>query len=398
MDIILDSNIYLSDVRMESIAFKNLFDYLRRTKSAIVMPRLLREEVLSKHWSLIEAQGKKVAQAISALNRLRTDATSKDYFRVPDKRTERRSLMKKLRAPARHVAVRFYPEVDGVDINDVFMRGVNRRRPANDNGEELRDVILWLIVLQYAAKEGKEVAFVTGDKGFWAADEAHDNILEDIEKRRLKVHIFHSIEDLVRHSAPQQRALSEDEAHRVFDIEQKYQEIRNRLEIGLRRERRRFSIFDEITSVVVRGAYFSDGISYDINTETRYLEIAYSIDAFAEMASVNFSVGQNLGDANRLVNPLYTNIYRPSIASNLVLADASVDDRFFSSLGPIPAQLEPFQARPANLRQFDVAAKAHVFVRVVGAAAVEVELDRVEIVGLRERTGEDRAPTEAEAT
>jgi hypothetical protein len=37
MDIILDSNVYLSDIRMESIRFKNLFDYLRRTRSLLVI-------------------------------------------------------------------------------------------------------------------------------------------------------------------------------------------------------------------------------------------------------------------------------------------------------------------------------------------------------------------------
>ena len=87
---------------MESISFKNLFDYLRRTKSAIVMPRLLREEILAKHWSLIETQGKKAAHAVSSLNRLGTDATFEDHLPVPDKKVERRDLMKKLRAPAKH--------------------------------------------------------------------------------------------------------------------------------------------------------------------------------------------------------------------------------------------------------------------------------------------------------
>jgi hypothetical protein len=43
MDVILDSNAYPSDIRMESIKFKNLFDYLRRTQSSLVLPRLVRE-------------------------------------------------------------------------------------------------------------------------------------------------------------------------------------------------------------------------------------------------------------------------------------------------------------------------------------------------------------------
>jgi hypothetical protein len=63
--------------------------------------------------------------------------------------------------------IRYYPDVNGVDVNEVFLSGVKRRRPANKDGEELRDVIIWLIALQYADKEKKQIALVSNDGGFW---------------------------------------------------------------------------------------------------------------------------------------------------------------------------------------------------------------------------------------
>jgi hypothetical protein len=63
--------------------------------------------------------------------------------------------------------IRYYPDVNGVDVNEVFLSGVKRRPPANKDGEELRDVTIWLIALQYADKEKKQIALVSNDGGFW---------------------------------------------------------------------------------------------------------------------------------------------------------------------------------------------------------------------------------------
>jgi hypothetical protein len=106
------------------------------------------------------------------------------------------------------VSLRYYPDTNGVDISEGFLRGVNRRRPANSEGEELRDVIIWLIALQYAETEKKSVALVTADGGFWNDTQVHDHILEDIKNRKVDVSVFRSVEDFVKASAPAQYQLT----------------------------------------------------------------------------------------------------------------------------------------------------------------------------------------------
>ena len=49
MDVSLDSNIYLSDLRMEGIAFRSLLDYLRKTQSRIILPKVVLDEVIAKY-------------------------------------------------------------------------------------------------------------------------------------------------------------------------------------------------------------------------------------------------------------------------------------------------------------------------------------------------------------
>jgi hypothetical protein len=49
MHIILDSNVYLNDIRMAGISFQNLFALIRRTQSTLVLPHLVREEVIARY-------------------------------------------------------------------------------------------------------------------------------------------------------------------------------------------------------------------------------------------------------------------------------------------------------------------------------------------------------------
>lgn len=84
MDVVLDSNIYLSDIRMESIKFKNLFDYLRRTKSTLVLPRLVREETVGKYRYKLDNQSRKAASAVQELNKFIVDKKDEIHFDAPD--------------------------------------------------------------------------------------------------------------------------------------------------------------------------------------------------------------------------------------------------------------------------------------------------------------------------
>ncbi|MCI0561036.1 MAG: PIN domain-containing protein, partial [Nitrososphaera sp.] len=275
MDVILDSNAYLTDIRMESIKFKNLFDYLRRTKSSLVLPRLVREETVAKYKHMLEVQARKAAQAVHNLNRLIIDAKSQIGFHSPNSKYQIRDLRKKFRAPATGVSVLYYPETKALDVSDVFLRGIRRRRPANSEGEELRDVILWLIVLQYAQKERKEVAFVTSDQGFWDGEGMHEHIRQDIEQRGVTVSLFRTIEDFVKTSAPAPLPIDANRVSTFFDISSMSNAIVNAMRKALATTRWRF--WDSVQAAQLLEAKLAQGTLYEINADTQYAEIAYTI-------------------------------------------------------------------------------------------------------------------------
>jgi len=69
MEVVLDSNIYLADLFMESNKFSNLFDFMRRTDSKLLLPALVRDEIVGKHKEKYEGQLRKVTEEIRKLKR-----------------------------------------------------------------------------------------------------------------------------------------------------------------------------------------------------------------------------------------------------------------------------------------------------------------------------------------
>ena len=125
MDIILDSNVYLTDIHLQSNRFANFFDYVRRTRSSIILPALVRDE-------LIHTQREKLTTCMSKvekeLRELRRYSMNKITFHAPYIEGEARHLKALLRKPSKSVRTKFVDNMDDVDLREVIRRGINRVR------------------------------------------------------------------------------------------------------------------------------------------------------------------------------------------------------------------------------------------------------------------------------
>lgn len=209
MDVLLDSNIYLQDLRMTGNRFQELFTYLRRTGSSLVLPHLVREEVIGKYSIRLKDALLKTQQALEHLSKLTIQARAE--FRAPNVEQEAEALRKRLRSPSQSVRV---VEIDGyenVDIKEVVNRSILRKRPASADGEELRDVILWLIALHLARNSRDRIAFVSNDKTFAADNELHPELGADLTALNLELDFYPGIREFVIAKALQHQPLDADQ-------------------------------------------------------------------------------------------------------------------------------------------------------------------------------------------
>jgi len=144
MHIILDSNIYAADYRMGGVSFRTLFEYMRRTRSRLVLPHVIREEVVYCYARRLESESKAFEKAWNKY-RLLDLGTDRGTFQEPDIRRKMTELRRKLMKPTDGIKPLYVREFKGAFLEEAFMRGVRRDRPASEQGEELRDVMLWVV-------------------------------------------------------------------------------------------------------------------------------------------------------------------------------------------------------------------------------------------------------------
>src|SRR5258708_40164464 len=87
-----------------------------------------------------------------------TKMTSQPRFPHVDFDKEVQKYREQLLNPAPGVTAFQYSDVSGIDINEIARRGIKRKKPASESGEELRDVLLWCLLIQYAKQKQKQVA------------------------------------------------------------------------------------------------------------------------------------------------------------------------------------------------------------------------------------------------
>src|SRR5207245_705685 len=136
--------IYLTDIHLQSNKFANFFDYVRRTGSSVILPALVRDELVHTQRQKFTACVTKVEKELKELHRY---AINEIKFHAPHMRDETNDLKALFRKPSKGVRTKFVDNMDDVDIREVVRRGINRVLLVSELGEELRDVILWLTTL-----------------------------------------------------------------------------------------------------------------------------------------------------------------------------------------------------------------------------------------------------------
>jgi len=170
LDIILDTNVIIhSGFLLRTPSFVALFDFIEKTKSQFVMTQLVWEELLGLYRKEVEKRHDSLEKARSKLASmlLEEGQGSKDTdFEVDPKIEKYKNFIKEKMG---------FSEVDIVSYHDHYLRdlvsrAINRGKPFTDKGEEFRDAVLWLTVLDVAeSKETRTVVFISENTRQYAA-------------------------------------------------------------------------------------------------------------------------------------------------------------------------------------------------------------------------------------
>jgi hypothetical protein len=191
MDVLLDTNAVRAS-GLDGAAFSSLREYLSRTKSRLLLPDVVVEELCAQRRAEIDESVRKIASGNKALKRLVPDFSGKP----PKVNVEAAvaSYRSQLEQSAEKVTI---IENSSSDLKELVHRLANRIPPASSKGEEARDVLLWLSVLTVGQKQ--ETAFVSGDKrAFFQEGSLKSELDDDLKASRSKITAYEGLDNFLK--------------------------------------------------------------------------------------------------------------------------------------------------------------------------------------------------------
>jgi hypothetical protein len=321
MDIVLDANVYRQDFGMRGTQFQELFTYLRRTNCSLVVPGVVLLEAKSNYREFMSSTLRQLTEGWKSLRKFAVSEI--DELEAPlDVEHEVDLYENHLMEPAPNVKVRLYDDYSGVDLQEVVRRGAERVRPANENGEELRDVVLWLMVVKYASEARCPVAFICNDDHFQGpGGSLHETLGSDLARAKAEVTLYRSISDFVTGNALQTEAMTEESFSGLIDAGLLRVEIQK--SIGQSPQ-----LAGEVLESKLDVVHFLSGNKYTVGDGSFYLECRLNgegsvrvreyeytmqVSGYIPVSSPAVSLGVYNLAANSLVyNPANSVVYTPA--------------------------------------------------------------------------------------
>ncbi|HXM63399.1 MAG TPA: PIN domain-containing protein [Terriglobales bacterium] len=400
MDVALDANVILNDPRMEGNAFLSLLDYLRKTGSRLVLSKVVIEEVVAAYPRRLQPALHKATVAVRAFNAIVTHVVELPNV---DLDAEIAALTQRLLNPSKHITPSLIlKNYTDVALEEVVIRGVRRIPPANQNGEELRDVIHWLMILAHARASKRELAFITSDEHFKQDADLHPSLKKEVRDNDLSLHFYPSVDDFIKAHSPRDRSLSESDAVSLLGRAH----VMDRFEIEARPALSAIWRDDTVVHVVERNAQLTRGALYKVGNDSEFGELEFVVDIVARVTSRIPVVSAITGDFFfPLSSSDATDLYNPGTLEELPEIDTIPNNPFIvtditdgSVINAFPhkwseeAMSSNFLSIPHhsgtfvdNTSDFHVTGNIVISLRIVSGKVLSVQTERVAVTGIKRR-------------
>lgn len=285
MDVILDTNIIYSLIQShgaefitKSGSFTDLTTYLRRTGSVFVIPEVVHDEFAKKYSDLLAQRFKDSRDAWESLHR--NLVKSHDYPHRLNVQKELEQILHRLINPAKGVIVAVYNDYSCAPVKEVVRRGIYRIRPASSKGEELRDVVIWLMAI--ACARTKPIAFISDDGIYAEKGTLHPDLQKDLADHKVEINFYTSINEFTKANALTARKLTAEEIA-PFIKEGEVEKMIQNYVLG--------KSFDNknIVKVEMGNADFVDATQYEISADSSYVEARFTSKSQVELHQVVIS-------------------------------------------------------------------------------------------------------------
>jgi hypothetical protein len=197
--IVLDSNIFISDYWLKKPSALLLEAFLRRTKAKLVIPRVVVEEVKNKHsqhvadaTEIFRAAETKATKAGKELANL-LDVESEVSLHQPESNKSYDTFFDdKLKALQATI-----PDYSDIRHETIVKRAIAKKKPFRSDDRGYRDALIWEAVLTVCSSK-ETTAFISNDtEAFWKDDDLHPDLKDDLSTKQIPSDRFRVFKSLL---------------------------------------------------------------------------------------------------------------------------------------------------------------------------------------------------------
>lgn len=205
MDIILDTNIYKASFSLGGPRWEALEAYLQKTQDQLVIPYVIRHEVLSHYRADIKAAIKNLKTSLAAFGEIAVAAEHKELIASIDAIPGRNDTWLDEQAANYlvHITTNFrtvvLSEVPALDLKPIVDRALNKVRPFNENGVGFKDAVIWGSLLSYAKTQGKTpIVFISNNSKDFGKQQLFEHLEAEAKALGVEVKYYNKLEDFIR--------------------------------------------------------------------------------------------------------------------------------------------------------------------------------------------------------
>ena len=199
MDIVLDTNIFRKDFTMTSDNFIILHDYIKKTKSKVILTEIVYREIAAIYEREMNKRYSVFLENRDYLRRNIIGTPIEDDFEIDIKKCVA-NYLEFLRQTLKLAKKDIVP-IKQCYLDDVVERAIHRIPPCSAKGEEFRDVLLWLTLLDVAVEsKGKKVIFISENIKQFASGNGtlQPSLLEETKSKGINIIYHNSMEQFIK--------------------------------------------------------------------------------------------------------------------------------------------------------------------------------------------------------
>lgn len=203
MDLIIDANIIRRDLKLKDKNFEIIVDYLKRTNSRLIFPNIVIDEIKGLYKrALVERYNdfKKSKEKLEStflfaelpeIPEIDIDSDSERYIDF---------IHSKLGTNQENII-----DYKNEFLPELVKRAIERKKPLDDNGQQFRDGLLWLTILDYAqTTTDKRISLISdnpkdfGEKG---ENKLAEELAQEAQQLGIEVKYFRRLSDFAKEHA-----------------------------------------------------------------------------------------------------------------------------------------------------------------------------------------------------